>query len=428
MKINISNFDINLLKKKALGWANVQSEVLCYLDSNDYNQDKLSKYSCLIAVGVQEELIVKAAGSAFEQLKRFAANNDKWLFGHFNYDLKYETEQLQSKNEDFICFPELYFFVPSYLCLFHENKYLEILSSSKPPNQIWESIQAHNVSSNQNNTPIIVQNKISRKGYLSTIQKIREHIIEGNVYEMNFCQEFYAKNILLDPIALFNKLNNIARAPFSAYYKLNKKYLLCGSPERFLCKRGNKIISQPIKGTIRRGENLDEDEQLKLKLYNSVKDRSENVMIVDLVRNDLTKSCQIGTIQVKELFGVYEFEKVFQMISTITGELLEEIHWVDVIRSAFPMGSMTGAPKRMSMELIESYEKTKRGLYSGTLGYVSPDGDFDFNVVIRSLLYNEQDQYLSFQVGGAIVYDSNPMDEFQECLLKVEAIREALEG
>ncbi|MDC0231585.1 chorismate-binding protein, partial [Aureispira] len=298
MKINISNYNITLLKQRALAWANAQSEVLCYLDTNDYQEDKFSKYDCLLAVGVDQELIVKAAGTAFEQLKKFARINKKWLFGHFNYDLKNETEDLQSENEDFHCFPELYFFVPTYLCVFHKNKYLEILSSSVAPDEIWNAIQAQVVPLNYDNASITVQHKISRQDYLSTIQKIREHIIEGDVYELNYCQEFYAKKIPIDPLLLFFKMNKIARAPFAAYYKLKESYLLCGSPERFMCKRGNTIISQPIKGTIRRGITLKEDEQLKLKLHESSKDRSENVMIVDLVRNDLSKSCQTGTIQV----------------------------------------------------------------------------------------------------------------------------------
>jgi len=227
---------------------------------------------------------------------------------------------------------------------------------------------------------------------------------------------------------LFLRLNELAKAPFSSFYKKNNQYLLCASPERFLKKQGQQLISQPIKGTIKRGNTPVEDSGLQTALQHSTKDRAENVMIVDLVRNDLTRSSQTGTIRVEELFGVYPFEQVNHMISTITSTLRENVHAVDVIRHTFPMGSMTGAPKVMSMQLIEQYEQTRRGLYSGTVGYFTPEGDFDFNVVIRSMLYNASSRYLSFQVGGAIVYDSVPEREYEECLLKAKAMLETVDG
>ncbi len=426
MKIKLSKHNLTTIKEKALRWANAQAEVLCYLDSNDYQEDKFSNYECLLAVGVQEELCVEAAGTAFEQLKTWAATQKKWLFGHLNYDLKNEVEQLESNNEDSLNFPALYFFVPTYLCIFYKNNSLEILSEKEAPSAIWEAIQGLAVPPPKNPIAISVQQKISQTSYLEIIQKIRKHIIDGDAYEMNFCQEFFARALGLNPLDLFFRMNNIAKAPFSVYYKRNQQHLLCGSPERFMCKRGNKIISQPIKGTIKRGQTSSEDAQLKTALYHSTKDRAENVMIVDLVRNDLTKTCQTGSIKVEELFGIYGFEKVFQMISTVVGQLKADRHWTDAIRAAFPMGSMTGAPKVISMELIEQYEQSKRGLYAGTVGYVSPNEDFDFNVVIRSLLYNAKNHYLSFQVGGAIVYDSEPMAEYEECLLKAATMLEAL--
>ena len=202
--------------------------------------------------------------------------------------------------------------------------------------------------------------------------------------------------------------------------------MLCGSPERFLRKKGRQLISQPIKGTIRRGVTQQEDEVLRQQLHQSLKDRAENVMIVDLVRNDLARSCQAGTVRVPELFGTYPFRQVWQMISTVTGQQHEQVDWLAAIKNAFPMGSMTGAPKVMSMQLIEKYEKSRRGLYSGAVGYITPNRDFDFNVVIRSILYNQIRQYLSFQVGGAIVYDSDPEQEYQECLLKAKGMLKAL--
>ncbi len=243
---------------------------------------------------------------------------------------------------------------------------------------------------------------------------------------MNFCQEFFAENVLLDPVAVFERLNAIGKAPFATFLRWRDRYLLSASPERFLKKMGQKLITQPIKGTRRRGKTPEEDEQIWQALAASEKDRSENVMIVDLVRNDLSRNCLPGSVVVEELCGVYSFATVHQMISTVSGTLPAETHWLDALRDCFPMGSMTGAPKIMSMELIERYERTRRGLYSGAVGYFAPDGDFDFNVVIRSILYNAATRYVSAQVGGAIVYDSVPEEEYEECMVKAEAMMRAL--
>jgi para-aminobenzoate synthetase component 1 len=426
MRINLSTQNITSIKQKTLLWANAQSEVLCYLDSNSYKEDRFTKYECLVAVGVEQELQVDVAGRAFEQLKEIASQSQKWWFGHMNYDLKNEVEHFETQKNDLLEFPELYFFVPTYLCLFHKDSSLEILSEKELPSSIWESIQKVTLPTEKETKAIALQQRISKEDYLDSIKKVKNHIVDGDTYELNFCQEFFATEVDLNPLELFFRMNEIAKAPFSAYYKRAEQYLLCGSPERFMCKRGSKVISQPIKGTIKRGRTEEEDFNLKTELRNSIKDQAENVMIVDLVRNDLTKTCQTGTIKVEELFGIYGFEKVFQMISTVEGELQLGKDWVDVIREAFPMGSMTGAPKVISMQLIEEYEQSKRGLYSGTIGYVSPTTDFDFNVVIRSMLYNAKNNYLSFQVGGAIVYDSEPMAEYEECLLKAKTMLEAL--
>jgi len=257
---------------------------------------------------------------------------------------------------------------------------------------------------------------------------------------MNLCQEFFSENTDLDPVAVFERLNGIGKAPFSTFMRWRDRYLLSASPERFLKKEGRKVMSQPIKGTRRRS--LQDDNAMRKELETSEKDRAENVMIVDLVRNDLARNCIPGSVQVEELFGIYTFETVHQMISTVTGTLkpLEVIksnflndhndsnyfNDLNVLRDAFPPGSMTGAPKVMAMELIEKYEKTRRGLYSGAVGYFDPAGDFDFNVVIRSILYNATSRYVSVQVGGAIVYDSVPEQEYEECLVKAEAMLKAL--
>jgi len=410
-------------KKKALRWATQESDVVCFLDSNLYPNDNYGKYACLLAVGAKRVIKCTQTKNAFEQLKQQAKNT--WLFGYLSYDLKNDVEQLYSINEDHLRFPALYFFEPQHLILVDKQGTLRVESDKKETTTILKEIAATTLSDER---PIInqkVQTRISQSSYIQTIQRIQEHIRRGDVYEMNFCQEFFVEQATT-PLPLFEQLNDKTTMPHAAYLSFEDKALMCASPERFLCKRGHKVISQPIKGTAKRGRYAEEDDSFRKKLLASEKDRTENVMIVDLVRNDLTKTCQTGTIKVEKLFDIRAFEQVFQMISTISGKIKEEIHWVDVIREAFPMGSMTGAPKVIAMQLIEKYERSKRGLYSGTVGYVTPDGDFDFNVVIRSLLYNASKQYLSFQVGGAIVYDSQAEEEYKECLLKAKAILEIL--
>jgi para-aminobenzoate synthetase component 1 len=275
---------------------------------------------------------------------------------------------------------------------------------------------------------IILEPRISKEVYLYLVEAIRGHIGGGDIYEMNFCQEFYAENVDIDPAGIFVQLNEISRAPFATFFKNDHLSLICGSPERFLQKKGEMLVTQPIKGTRKRSADPLEDAAIREELFYSEKDRSENVMIVDLVRNDLSRNCLPGTVIVDELFGIYSFPTVHQMISTVRGTLPAGDDGLDALFDAFPMGSMTGAPKVMAMQLIEQYETTRRGLYSGAVGYFAPNGDFDFNVVIRSLQYNAKNKYLSCSVGGAIVYDSVPEQEYEECLVKIAAIRKTLEG
>ena len=171
-----------------------------------------------------------------------------------------------------------------------------------------------------------------------------------------------------------------------------------------------------------------EDQKLKQKLATDIKERSENVMIVDLVRNDLAKTAIKGSVEVEELCKVYTFDQVHQMISTVISQVSDQVHPVDILKTTFPMGSMTGAPKISAMKIIETLEETKRGLYSGAVGYFTPEGDFDFNVVIRSILYNSSKKYVSYSVGGAITAKSDPLSEYEECLVKAKAMRQVLEN
>jgi para-aminobenzoate synthetase component 1 len=253
-----------------------------------------------------------------------------------------------------------------------------------------------------------------------------EHIHRGDIYEANFCMEFYANNAVIEPLEIYQKLNNISKPPFATFYRNQHQYLLCASPERYIRKEANKIISQPIKGTAKRFTDSVLDENSKTELATNPKERSENIMIVDLVRNDLSHTANKGTVAVEELCGIYSFEQVHQMISTVVSTTDSSTSPIEILKTTFPMGSMTGAPKISAMKIIEELEETKRGLYSGAVGYFTPDNDFDFNVVIRSILYNAKEEYLSFSVGSAITSQSVPEMEYEECLLKAKAMFEVL--
>jgi para-aminobenzoate synthetase component 1 len=263
--------------------------------------------------------------------------------------------------------------------------------------------------------------------YREQVAALQRHILRGDCYEINFCQEFFSQPADLDPLSGWWSLSEASPNPFSCFYRLNGRYLLCASPERYLKKTGSQVFSQPIKGTSARYPDRPADDSASARdLFLSAKDRSENVMIVDLVRNDLSKICLPGSVRVEELYGIYRFPQVFQMISTVTGTLLPDLHWTDAVRQTFPMGSMTGAPKHRVVGLIDRYERSRRGIFSGAVGYITPEGDFDFNVVIRSLLYNQANRYLSYQVGSGITFYSNPQAEYEECLIKAAGILRAL--
>jgi len=412
--------DLDSFKEKALQWANAFDVCCCY-DSNSY-PDSYGEFDFLLAVGIKESINLKY-GAAFDSLKEFYGVQKNWMFGLLSYDLKNEVEQLDSGNSDSLNFPDLFFFVPKYLIAVVKGEIKVILGDQTLLNQIEE----YTSDDQETHSGIEIQSRLSKELYIKTVEELQEHIIRGDIYEVNFCQEFFAEHAHIDPLNIYTKLKKVSPTPFSGFFKIKDQYILSASPERFLCKRGNKLISQPIKGTARRSSNIKEDELIKLNLQNDAKEQTENVMIVDLVRNDLTKSAVKGTVVVEELFGIYGFAQVYQMISTVTCQLDPRIHFIDAIKNAFPMGSMTGAPKIKAMELIEAYEFSRRGAYSGTFGYITPEGNFDFNVIIRSILYQSSSKYLSFQVGGAITYASNATAEYEECMLKASAIMQTLE-
>ncbi len=418
----VSITDIELFKQKALLWAN-HFKVVCLLDSNNYPHKNYRSKEWVLAIDAVDEKSVNE--NSFTQLKEFQKNAGNTIFGFLTYDLKNEIENLESNNDDGLKFPALYFFKPRYIFEITGSK-LTINRNYPETFELIDVIQKSKFKAQSSKCECQLKSRTKKEVYLGNIEKIKSQIEDGDFYEMNYCNEFFAENTTINPVEIFFKLNTKAKAPFSSFFKLHDKYLLCASPERFFKKEGNKLISQPIKGTIRQGKTEEENALLKTQLRNDLKEQAENVMIVDLVRNDLARSSKPGSVQVEELFEVYSFNTVHQMISTISSEIEEGIHFTDAIKYAFPMGSMTGAPKIEVLKNIERYEDFKRGLYSGSMGYISADGNFDFNVVIRSIFYEAAEKYLSIRVGGAITFDSIAENEWEEILLKAKGMMEVL--
>jgi para-aminobenzoate synthetase component 1 len=412
-------------KSQLLLWSQQFREVV-FLDSNDY-PSKYSSFDCVLAVDAFTSLQTDYH-NAFDDLKQYQQQSKDWLFGYLSYDLKNDTEKLHSNNFDGLHFPDLFFFQPKKLFFLKGNQieihYLYLCDDELESD--FHDIINYKLQT-KNHKPLDIKQRISKESYLSKVRSMLEHIHRGDIYEANFCMEFYAKNATIDPSNIYQKLNSISKPPFATFFKNNQYYLLCASPERYLRKEENKVISQPIKGTAKRYSDSVLDENSKKELSENPKERSENIMIVDLVRNDLSHTATKGSVEVEELCGVYTFKQVHQMISTVVSKVESTIPPIEILQTTFPMGSMTGAPKISAMKIIEELEETKRGLYSGALGYFTPTHDFDFNVVIRSILYNAQNKYLSFSVGSAITAQSIAEQEYEECLLKAKAMFEVLQ-
>ena len=409
-----------------------QFDDVVWLDSNNH-KNQYSSYDAVLAVDAFTAIRTDYF-DAFERLKEYQTLTNDWIFGYLTYDLKNTTERLKSENFDGLEFPDLYFFQPKKLFLFKGNqveiKYLKMVDDEIEEDlRLIDTIVISSESEKSHNeNPVKIKLRIHKDEYFEKVTKMLAHIHRGDIYEANFCQEFYSENSEINPLETFRKLNDISKSPFASFLKFENKYLISASPERYIKKNGNTVISQPIKGTAKRSKDKKEDLKLAEELSKDPKERSENIMIVDLVRNDLSHTATKGSVEVKELCKVYSFLQVHQLISTIQSQVKENTHPIDIIKTTFPMGSMTGAPKISAMKIIEDLEETKRGLYSGSVGYFTPNGDFDFNVIIRSILYNSTKKYISYSVGGAITSKSNPLKEYEECLIKAKAMREALEN
>ena len=415
------------LKQLLLNWSQQFNKAI-WLDGNNYTQ-KDSSFDALLAVD-EYSSISSDYNNSFEKLKKYQSEVNDYLFGYFSYDLKNDLENLTSSNPDGLNFPELYFFQPKKIIYIKNNQLIFLYPSDliDSVENDYKQIKIAVKNESATNNKIKIKLRIHKDEYYEKLHSILAHIHRGDIYEVNFCLEFYAENSTINPLDVYQNLNSISASPFATFLKLDNLFLLSASPERYLKKEGNTIISQPIKGTKKRSENIKEDAVLKKDLSMDEKERAENIMIVDLVRNDLSKSAIKGSVKVDELCKVYTFKQVHQLISTISCKIDSKTNPIDIIKDTFPMGSMTGAPKISAMKIIEELEETKRGLYSGAVGYFTPDNNFDFNVIIRSILYNQEKNYISYSVGGAITAKSIPEKEYEECLLKAKAMRSVLES
>ena len=402
-----------------LNWVQ-RFNIFCLLDNNSYNF-RPNDYEYLLGAG--SKAFISDAVASFDSVDTFLQGK-QWTFGHIAYDLGYSFQNLNPEKDNRLSFPQFFFFQPQ-IVLFIQGAQLHIECSNA--DEIYDEIMNSAEQTDTGFLNIPIQQKLTKRDYLQKIRALQAHIQRGDCYEINFCQEFFAEDVVIHPVAVFHALNVISPNPFAALYKIDDRFLICASPERFLNKNGNKLLSQPMKGTAKRvpGDEI-ADKQAFTDLGHSAKDRAENVMVVDMVRNDLSVICKEGTVQAEALFEVHSFPAVHQMVSAITGLVEDDVPFSKIIRATFPMGSMTGAPKKRVMQLIDKYEEGSRGIFSGTVGCITPTGNFDFNVVIRSIIYNATNRYLSYQVGSGITIYSDPEKEWEECLLKGEGIKKVL--
>lgn len=417
-EVNIQDFE-----SKALAWAQ-QFENVCFLQSNGYHDD-FSSIEAILAVDA-EYTFESTNADTFKALSNFKTKHpNQWMFGFFGYDLKNELENLVTSFPNPLGFPDCYFFIPKTIIKFAQG---QLKIESLDPQRVFAEIAKIEIPVHTSNQKTLsIQSRFSKNEYFRAFEHMQAHIQRGDIYEVNLCQEFYAEDAQINPLSVYQKLNHISPTPFATFFKVHDKFILSASPERFLAKRGQMLISQPIKGTAARGNSAAEDQLLIEQLRNNPKEIAENVMIVDLVRNDMTRSAKPGTVAAERKLEVHTFKQVHQLISTITCTKDASISNVEAIKNIFPPGSMTGAPKISAMKLCEQYESSRRGIYSGTVGYFNPEGDFDFNVIIRTILYNQTQQYLSFHTGGAITIEAEAEKEYNECILKASAIRQTLQ-
>lgn len=401
-----------------INWLCTKWDVSAVLSGQGWNQ-AVAGFGCRKSVN-------DYTGNYLQRFQQLFDENKDWIFGHLGYNLKTEIEQVTSSfpNED--GFDDLFFFVPEIVIQKKDQIWSAGTFDDADFRLILRYVEEFLLSEKATGHAVTLQPRQTATDYKEHCGALLKHIHRGDIYEVNYCIDFIGKNSTLDPAGVYEDLCSRSDAPFSALYRNHNSWLLCASPERFLSKQKSALMSQPIKGTRRRDNNPVIDEQMKTELANDAKERSENIMIVDLVRNDLSRIAKRGSVHVPELFGIHSFKTVHQMISTVACEVKDGVSTSEIIRATFPMGSMTGAPKINAMKIAEAHEQQSRGIYSGSVGYIAPNGDFDFNVVIRSITWNAKTGHLSAKAGSAITAKSDPIKEYEECLIKAEAMVKAL--
>jgi para-aminobenzoate synthetase component 1 len=407
-----------MVKNQAIQWANKHFNFFCFLDSNAYKH----------GFGNQEfDWIIGMGNSLFQPkslMEFLESENEDRKFYHFTYDLKNWIEPLlSSTNKSRFQVQPINILDPEVVLLCKDNK-LWIERNKSNYKKIINSIGQEEVETNFKPTDGL-QGKWTEEEYINAYNRCLKELQQGNIYEVNLCQEFYMNDFDTPILPLFFAMNDSAKAPFSSLFKMGEYWIASVSPERFLFQDGQKIVSQPIKGTRKRGKTDAEDLALVDELKNSLKENSENTMIVDLVRNDLSFYAQKASVEVEDLCKIYTFPHVHQMISTISCQLNSEKDFWNAFLQAYPMGSMTGVPKISAMELIDDVEDFKRNSYSGTIGF-KKGNTADFNVLIRSLMINEKLKMAHLPVGGAITIRSSAEEEYQECLVKMNGINKIL--
>ena len=296
----------------------------------------------------------------------------------------------------------------------------EVQTSLSPKKRLGES----EIQSPGGNGELVLNSNFTSEAYIGTVDRVRKYIAAGDVFQVNLSQRFETK-LTISPYELYQRLRKVNPAPFASYLNFDGITIVSASPERFLKVQGDLVETRPIKGTRPRGKDPVEDERLAHELVHSIKDRAENIMIVDLERSDLGRVCRYGTVKVTELAILETFPTVFHLTSTIVGRLRQEATSIDLLKATFPGGSITGAPKVRAMEIIDELEPTRRSVYTGSIGYLGFNGDLDINIVIRTCLIKNGKAY--FQVGGGIVYDSDPEGEYLETLDKARGLIQALQ-
>ena len=401
---------------KALSWLEKNYDNISYLNPNQYFNYPQKPFRHLIAFGSEYSVQTNDTQNVFDAWKEIRRQYSKdWLFVFISYEGKNSVEELTSKKEQAIHFNTATFNIPKHVWEINSNE-IRILKGDG--NSIIADIQNSHGEEKKQQPTISIHHLVSRHQYIEQVTAIQKYILEGNAYEINYCMPFVGKG-KLNAVDTYLKLNTLTPMPFSVFYKFNTEYILSASPERFIKKDQQQIISQPIKGTSKRGSTIEEDQQLKIILRDSQKEQAENAMIVDLVRNDLSRTGLAGSVHVPELCGMYTFPNVHQLISTVASIMNTAYSSIEVIKQAFPMGSMTGAPKVSAMHLIDSVEEVARGPFSGTVGYMDPEDNFDFNVLIRSIFYNNETEEIFMEAGSAITHYADAETEYEECITKI---------